>query len=150
MHRLQKIKKKKKALKKSAFKIRPEKQKLIHSLIMSANGHTATVNHLAALVWTRPRAHSRGPRCTASGVYVQRGLSNRALAQADVPTKVLIKRPCPLKQSNNEDDVPDKPPSALSFPAATWRHLAGRWKLLCPRWCTEGESQPLRPFISGG
>lgn len=38
--------------------MQPEKQKLIHSLIMSANGHTGAINHGTALVWTNLRAHS--------------------------------------------------------------------------------------------
>lgn len=48
--------------------MQPERQKLIHSLIMSANGHTGAINHITALVWTNLSAHS-----TVHSVLVGRG-----------------------------------------------------------------------------
>ena len=51
---MQRLKKKKKREHlNNAFKIQPEKQKLTHSLIMSANGHIGTIKHKIALVWTK-------------------------------------------------------------------------------------------------
>ena len=50
---MQRLKKKKKEHLNNAIKIQPEKQKLTHSLIMSANGHTVMINRKIALVWTK-------------------------------------------------------------------------------------------------
>lgn len=53
--------------------MQPEKLMLIHSLIMSANGHAGTITHIIALVWTKPGAHSQGSFVQPTGSTMGRG-----------------------------------------------------------------------------